>query len=153
MALNGGLHTSTQRINLLSDPTTKTAGLTISAAVSATTTTPVTRLGGAWYLVVQAKFLFGAGGTSVDAYVQTSVDGGVSWIDIMQFSFAGVALTKVSAVALSTALAPAVAPVDGALTANTILNGLFGDRLRLKYVTVGIYSGATSLKVDAVIKQ
>lgn len=153
MALNGGLHVSGQRINLLSDPTTKTAGLTIGAAVAATATTPVTRLSGAWYLVVQAIFLYGAGGTTANAYVQTSIDGGATWADIMNFSFTTAAATKISAIALSTALAAVVVPTDGSLASNTILSGLFGDRIRLKYVTTGTYTGATSLKVDAVIKQ
>lgn len=153
MGMNSGLHQSEQRLNLLSaGSTTPTLGLTIGAAVAATATTPVTKLGGAWYLVVQAKFLYGAGGTTVDAYVQTSIDGGVTWADIMQFNFTTAAATKISAIALSTALAAVVAPTDGTLASNLIVSGLFGDRIRLKYVTVGTYTGATSLKVDGIIK-
>lgn len=145
MSLNGAIHQNGQRIVLLS-------ALTIGAAVAATATTPVVLLSGIKYLVVQAKFLYGAGGTTVDAYVQTSIDGGVTWVDIMEFAFTTSALRKISAVVASTAVAAAVTPSDGALTANTILSGVFGDRLRVKYVTVGTYTGATSLAIDAIAK-
>jgi hypothetical protein len=145
MALNGAIHQNGQRIKLLSV-------LTIAAAVAATATTPVLLLSGIKYLVVQANFLYGAGGTSVDAYVQTSVDGGTTWIDIMEFAFTTAAARKISAVVISTAVAASVTPSDGALTASTILSGVLGDRLRVKYVTVGTYSGATSLAVDAIAK-
>ncbi len=84
--------------------------------------------------------------------MQTSVDGGASWIDIMNFSFTTAAASKVSAVVGTTALAAAAVPGDGALASNTILSGLLGDRLRLKYVTTGTYTGASSLAVDALVK-
>jgi hypothetical protein len=126
--------------------------LTIAAAVAATATTPVTGLAAMRYLVVLASFLYGAGGTTVNAYVQTSIDGGSSWIDIMQFAFTTAAANKISAVTVTTALTAVTVPGDGALTANTIVSGLLGDRLRLKYVTTGTYSGATSLTVNAVVK-
>ena len=126
--------------------------LTIGAAVAATATTPVTGLTGMKYLVAQATFLYGAGGTTAKAYVQTSIDGGSSWIDVMCFSFTTAAATKVSAVKCDTALAAAVAPTDGSLTNDTILSGLLGDRVRVKYVTTGTYTGATSLQVDMIAK-
>jgi len=145
MALNGGLHISGQDITFL-------APLTISTAINATVTTPVKRLSGANYLCVEAEFLYGSGGTTADAYIQTSLDNGLSWIDIMNFHFTTAAANKVSAVVATTALAAAVAPTDGSLTANTILSGLFGSQYRLKYVTTGTYAGATSLAVYGVIQ-
>ena len=146
MSQASSVHTNTQRAVLL-------APLTIGAAVSATATTPITDLGGMKHLTVEAKFLYGAGGTTVDAYIQTSLDGGVSWIDIMQFAFTTAAANKVSSV--TSCIAPAAqafSPSDGALTSNTIIQGVLGDRIRLKYVTVGTYSGATSLAVYMVAK-
>lgn len=126
--------------------------LTIGVAVGATGTVPVVGLYGMHYLLVEAAFLYGAGGTSVKCYVQTSIDGGVTWADIMSFAFTTSAGSKVSAVRASVALAAAVAPTDGSLADNTILDGLLGDRLRLKYVTTGTYTGATSLAVNAVAR-
>lgn len=124
--------------------------LTIGAAVSATATTPVI-LPSVKYLAAQAKFLYGAGGTTTKAFVQTSLDGGTTWLDIMSFAFTTSALTKVSSVTADIALAPATSPGDGALTDNTILTGLLGDRFRVKYVTTGTYTGATSLTVDIIV--
>jgi len=94
------------------------------------------------YILAQAKFSgYGAGGTNVTAYLQTSLDAGVTWIDVMSFQFTTANATKVSKVGLATALAAAVTPGDGALTVNTILDGVIGDRLRVKYTTTGTYTG------------
>jgi hypothetical protein len=32
-------------------------------------------------VALQANFVYGSGGTTVDAWVQTSIDGGNTWID------------------------------------------------------------------------
>ncbi len=145
MIRNSSVHQNGGHLSLL-------AALTIGAAVAATATTPVLLLGGMRYLAVQAKFLYGAGGTTVNAYIQTSLDAGLSWFDIMQFAFTTAAATKISVVQAGIALTPVTVPGDGALTANTIVDGVLGDRLRLKYVTTGTYTGASSLAVDAVVK-
>lgn len=126
--------------------------LTITTAVSATATTPVTGLAGMKYLIVMAKFVGGTAGTSVKAYVQTSFDKGVTWIDVICFAFANTAVVKINAINYGIAVAANITPTDGTLTDNTILNGVFGDQIRLKYVTVGTYSGGTSLEVDALAK-
>jgi len=125
--------------------------LAITAAVAATPTTAVS-IAGSTHLVVEAQFTYGSGGATVDVYVQTSLDGGLSWIDVMNFHFTTATGAAVSAVLSSTALAAAVVPTDGSLASNTILSGLLGDRIRLKYVTTGTYAGGTSLRVDAVAK-
>jgi len=96
------------------------------------------------YIASQAKFVYRAGGTTATAYVQTSLDGGVTWVDIMCFQFTTNTATKVSAVNSNIALAPGATPSDGSLTANTILNGLIGDRLRVKYTTAGTYTPTTA---------
>lgn len=145
MALNGDVHVGGQTIVFL-------APLTISVAIGATATTPVTKISGMNYLVVEAIFLYGAGGTTANAYVQTSIDG-VTWCDIMNFSFTTAAASKVSAV--TTNIAPttqAQAPTDGALGADAVIQGRLGKSLRVKYVTTGTYSGATSLAVYGVAK-
>lgn len=149
MALNGDIHTDSQFLILL-------APLTIAAAVGATATPAVKRLGGAKYLVAEAVFLYGSGGTNASAYVQTSLDGGLSWMDIIAFQFTTAALNKVAAVSADIAFAASayvpIAPTDGTLTANTSIQGILGDRFRLKYVTTGTYGGVTSLAVYAHVK-
>lgn len=143
------LPTNGQRIILL-------APLTITAAVGATGTTPVTSLAGMKYLTAEAIFVYGSGGTNATAYVQTSLDGGTTWVDVIAFQFTTASLSKMSAVSVDIAFAASayvpIAPTDGTLTANTSVMGVLGDRVRLKYVTTGTYAGGTTLAVYAVVK-
>lgn len=142
MAKSGDVHTSGQMVNMTS------AAITAAGTV---TSTPVTGLSGMKYLSAQAKFTYGSGGTSLKAYVQTSFDMGTTWVDVMAFAFATTTATKLSAVTANVAASPAVAPTDGSLTDNTIVNGLLGDRVRVKYVSVGTYAG-TTFDLDMVVK-
>jgi hypothetical protein len=126
--------------------------LTISDAIASTVTTPVLLLVGMQYLVVEALFVRASGGTSVDAYVQTSIDGGATWVDIANFHFTTSTATKVAVIARNIALAAAITPTDGSLAANSKVDGLLGDRIRLKYSSSGTYGGWTYLAVSAVLK-
>jgi hypothetical protein len=114
--------------------------------------TPLVGNVAAKYLAAQAVFTYGSAGTSVNVYIQTSLDGGATWLDIMNFSFTTATSIKVSAVTTGVALAPATSPGDGTLTANTILNGLIGDRVRAKIVSVGTYATSTTIRVELVTK-
>jgi hypothetical protein len=130
----------------------KTLLPTYTITAAATTTSEVMSLGqipAAQAISVQAVFVYGSGGTTAKAYVQTSLDNGVTWIDVASFAFATATATKVSAVNIYTAVAAAVTPTDGTLTDNTILSGIFGDRLRVKLITAGTYAG-TTIKVSLV---
>ncbi len=96
------------------------------------------------------KFIRAAGGTTCDAWVQTSLDGGSTWMDIANFTFTTTTASKVAI--LQRGIAPgALVPADAALTTDALVDGVIGDRLRVKYTTTGTYSGASSLAVDAVI--
>ena len=121
----------------------------ITTALTGVAGTPLIGMVGMKALTVQAAFTTISGGTSADVYIQTSLDLGATWIDIMNFHFLTTTATKVSAVINTTALAAGVTPGSGALSANTILSGLLGDRVRALVTTVGTYVG-TMLKVDAV---
>lgn len=145
MSQNGAVHASGQTIVLLSP-------LTIAAAVAATATSPTKLLSGMKFVTANAIFLYGADGTTAKAYVQTSLDG-TTWIDIMSFAFTTAAGNKISSVTSCIApAAQAATPTDGSLTDNTIIQGTLGRWLRLKYVTTGTYSGATSLAVYAIAR-
>lgn len=130
------------------------AATTITTAVAAGLSDVVIGLPGMRSLVVQAKFVYGSGGTNVTAYVQTSLDGGASWIDILCFQFTTSSGVKVFAVVdnPATPIGYSITPSDGSLTANTVVTGILGDRLRVKYVTTGTYGGATTLAVDLCAK-
>lgn len=120
-------------------------------AGSATRVGDVARLAmGTKALTVQAAFVRAAGGTSAKVYVQTSLDAGATWVDIACLAFTTTTATKVSGVRLDTALTAAYAPTDGTLADDTIKDGLLGDRIRVKLVVVGTYTGASSVTVTAV---
>lgn len=99
-------------------------------------------------LTVQAVFTYGSGGTSVDAYLQTSVDGGATWLDIAQFHFTTASAKALfnlsSATPVTTQFA---APTDGSMTANTAKDGLLGPLFRVKLASVGTYAN-TTLRID-----
>jgi vancomycin resistance protein YoaR len=102
------------------------------------------------YLAAQVDLVRTSGGTSINIYIQTSLDNGETWADVMNFSLATTTARKVSAVVVTTALAAAVTPTDGTLTANTILSGLIGSKIRVKTVVVGTYVG--TLNVSVVVR-
>ena len=122
------------------------AQTTIAAATSATGTSQ--RLPtNTESLIVQAMFTYGSGGTNVTAYVQTSFDDGDYWHDIASFQFTTATARKLSKVISTAALTANTTTTDGALTINTILDGVLGRHVRVKYVSTGTYSGTTHLTV------
>ncbi len=134
-----------QRIVLLAETT-------ITTAVTGTTTTPIVDLDGMKYLAVQAIFSYGSGGTTAKFWIQVSFDAGTTWTDIMCFSFTTSSATKFQAVKIYIALAENQVIQDAALAANTILDGVLSDRLRVKYTTTGTYAGGTTIKLDGIVK-
>lgn len=106
------------------------------------TTTPITGIGDVGDITLYANFDWTSGGTSVDAYVQTTIDG-TNWIDIANFHFTGADAAKVLSVSASGDLAANPTLTDGSLAADTVLSGLIGDQLRVKYIVVGTYAAST----------
>lgn len=127
---------------------------TLAAAITAVGQTPVIGLASCKFLALYANFVYAAGGTSADVYVQSSIDGGTTWFDIANFHFLTTTAKKMSTVVIdpATPLTPGSVPGSGALAANTVLNGIIGDRLRALVTTVGTYTGATTLAIDMVAK-
>jgi hypothetical protein len=99
-------------------------------------------------LCVQATFTYGSGGTTVNAYVQTTVDNGLTWIDIAQFSFATTSARMVFNLNSQTPVTTQYAATDGTLAANTAKDGVLGPIFQVKLVTTGTYAGGTTLKID-----
>ena len=102
-------------------------------------------------LVVQAIMTYGSSGTAIKVYVQTSLDNGVTWVDVICITFATTTATKVSAVRKAIALAASYTPTDGTLGDDSIKDGLFGDRMRTKTVSTGTYADSTTVEVQAVL--
>jgi hypothetical protein len=126
----------------------------ITTAVSAVT--PDGIIGGLGFervesLTLLAKFTYGSGGTNATAYVQTSLDGGSTWVDIANFQFTTATATR--AYHLTAAAVTSIAtPTEGTLTANTAVNGFLGSLYRVKLTTTGTYAGSTSLVIFAIAK-
>ncbi len=130
----------------------KTLIPTTTLAAAGTYTGEVSLLpSGAKTLAIQTVFVRAAGGTTTKVYVQTSLDGGVTWVDIMQQAFATTTATKASAVKTDIAVAAGVTPSDGSMSDNTILDGVLGDRIRVKFIVAGTYTGASSVTVTGVV--
>lgn len=128
------------------------AETTITTAVTKSTSTPVTDLEGVKYIAAQAIFDYGSGGTTAKFYLQTSFDGGTTWTDIASWSFTTADATKFHVVKTAIAVAANQSIQDNQLSANSILDGTIGDRLRISWTTTGTYAGGTTVKIDAVIK-
>jgi hypothetical protein len=98
-------------------------------------------------VLLVAQFNYAGGGTSLNAFIQSSADG-TFWFDSACFSFAtssGILLLNLSAL---TPLSAAVAPTDMALAANTSKD-FIGNFARVKLAQVGNYTSGTSLVIDA----
>ena len=107
-------------------------------------------LSGALAVTLSARLAYGSGGTSCYALVETSLDRGVTWVQIARFDFTTSGLQKVMTVSgLTPRLAAASA---GSLSADTALDGTLGDRLRATVVSTGTYAGSTVVSVRANVR-
>ena len=120
---------------------------TIDVAAAGVLSSVLSRTPGVLVATIQATFLYGAGGTKVTVYIQTSLDGEASWFDIACMTFTTAAAKKISSVKALTVVAASYTPTDATLADDTIKDGLLGNAYRVKYTSTGTYSGATSLAV------
>lgn len=99
--------------------------------------------------VLAASFSFrlqwGSGGTTVRAWAQTSLDQGTTWIDIACVLFGTASEHAVINLSGLTPKTTQVTPTDGALADDIAVDGILGDRFRIKYTTTGTYAGSTVL--------
>jgi hypothetical protein len=94
-----------------------------------------------------ARFAYGSGGTTARVFFQTSLDQGVTWIDVACILFTTAGDVRVENLS---GLTPKTTPsviTDGALADNTCLDGILGDTWRTKVVTTGTYAGGTLLSL------
>jgi hypothetical protein len=124
---------------------------TITTAVTGDVASGVLALGRVEVLTLFATFAYGSGGTTAKAWVQTTLDGGATWVDIASFAFTTSSASR--AYNLTAAAVTSIAtPSDGTLADNTAVNGLLGEQYRVKLTTVGTYAGSTTLAVWAIPK-
>ena len=127
--------------------------LSITAAVAATATAAVDIGHNVDTILLQCNFTYVASAaTSAKAYVQTSFDGGTTWCDIACFAHTTTSLNRVFNLSSKTAVTTIFTLTDGTLTDSTAKDGLIGNLIRVKYVTVGTYGAGTTMKVYMVAK-
>ncbi len=118
-----------------------------TTALTGTASTALPGLGGFRAMTFVAAFTYVASSaTSADAYVQTSLDGGVTWLDVVNFHFTTASLTKSANVDGGAQIAP-VTTTTGTLASNTANQGLLGDQWRVLFVTVGTYGSGSAINV------
>jgi hypothetical protein len=100
-------------------------------------------------VALQANFTYGSGGTSATVWVQTSLDGGGTWIDVANFAFTTSSALGMFNLSASTPLTTRLTPTDGSLSSDTSQSGIIGSLWRTKLTSVGTYAGSTTLRVDA----
>lgn len=91
-----------------------------------------------------------SGGTSCKVYLQTSLDGGVTAIDIA--CWAETNGTQARGVAIGRGLgtgagAAPLALTDGGLADNSVIQGILGDRFKVKVVSTGAYTNGSKIAV------
>lgn len=98
-------------------------------------------------MMAQATLAYGSGGTSINVYLQSSIDGGTTWSDVISFTQMLLANSR-QAAAVVPGSANAAAATDGTLTQTTNNPAVFGEWWRVKYIVVGAYV-TSNLRVDA----
>jgi hypothetical protein len=104
-----------------------------------------TDLSGLLAMAAQIRLAYGSGGTNVKAYLQTSLDEGTTAIDIACVVFLAVSENAALNFSALTPKTTQVTPTDGAIADDTAIDGILGDRFRLKVVSTGTYAGSTVL--------
>lgn len=123
--------------------------LTITTAVSAQVTGALQfRDSNPESALLQCNFTYGSGGTSADAWMQSSADGGLTWIDVANFHFTTSSARFAYNLSALTPVTTEYTPTDGSLSVNTAKDGMLGAWWRVKYTTVGTYTGSTTLRCD-----
>jgi hypothetical protein len=125
---------------------------TITTAVSASVSTPIVLGIIPRALTLLFVFTYGSSGTSAKFWVQTSLDGGATWIDIACLSVTTSSLSNVANLSATTPVTTLYVPTDGTLTDNTVKDGILGDRFRVKRTTTGTYAGATTVAITILAR-
>lgn len=115
----------------------------------------VTGLGAFNSMTVWAN-LVGATGGTLDLYLQYSPDGGTTWVDFVHFgqlAAGAAAIQKVFSITKdgSTGLTTVGSGSTPALAASTVINGDWGDRLRVVEVAGASTSAGAVISLTAVL--
>lgn len=121
----------------------------VTTAVVALALSPIVDLEGMAELSIEFNFAYGSGGTSVKAWLQTSLSQGVRWRDLACFTATTASKNRDFSLR-RTADTGFATPGSGTLADDTIASSIvFGDRLRLLVTSVGTYASGTVLSARA----
>jgi hypothetical protein len=115
----------------------------ITTAVAGLVLTPVVDLDGLTAITLLVRFAPVSGGTTCKAWVQTSLDQGQTWADIFCAAFTTTAGFKIVNLSGLTPRTTVLAPTDAALADDTAVDGVLGDRLRLKITSTGTFGSGS----------
>lgn len=127
--------------------TTATTGETITSASdqSGATQAYLSGLGDKQGATISVNFTYGSGGSTLKVIIETSLDQGTTWLEVYRAAFTtsgGQRIVNVSA------LTPKTTPLTpAALSDDTVVDGLFGDRWRARKIVTGTYAGNSSVSV------
>lgn len=124
--------------------------LAITTAVTGVNSAAVgSGTGAAGSVLIQIDFVYGSGGTSGKVWVQTSLDGGATWIDIANMTFTTASKSRVMNLSSRTVITTPYQGTDGTLADDTVKDGIVGATYRTKLTTIGTYA-ATTLSVTVL---
>ena len=115
-------------------------------------------LAGVLAMSVQFRFAYGAGGTSVRAYLQSSLDQATSHFDLACVVFGTASETVILNFSgltpnlFSGSPGTTFVPTDAAMADDTALDGVLGDRFRVKLVTTGTYTTQTIMSTRLCLR-
>ena len=115
----------------------------ITIAVTGLVLNPVVDLDGLTAITLQVRFAPVSGGTTCKAWVQTSLDQGQTWADIFCAAFTTTAGLKIVNLSGLTPRTTVLAPTDAGLADDTVVDGMLGDRLRLKITSTGTFGSGS----------
>jgi hypothetical protein len=96
---------------------------------------------------IEIRFAYGAGGTDCKVFVQTSLDQDTTWIDVIQAAFDTSSKTNVYNLSGLAPIMSAVNPTDGGASDDSCIDGILGDRWRVKITSTGTYTTNTTVSV------
>ncbi len=123
--------------------------ITEGSSTGGTAQSYIDRLDGMSSVTIFVEFEFGASGSTCAVVVQTSINQGDDWIDIVRFDFATSNSKKHATVGCFGNVSPGAM---AALASEGKLDGILGDRLRAKITSTGTYSNNTSVAIRAAVR-
>jgi len=102
---------------------------------------------GALGATIEANFVYGSGGDTLKVIVETTLNQGITWIEIARLAFAQASAEKVINLSALTPVTTVYAPT--ALSDDTVKDGILGDRFRARTLkgAGAAYAGNTSLSL------